>query len=398
MNTISVPDLRTTALGFAMALLVPAGMAVAQSAPTSAPQSSTPAQQTTTTSQDGWKHFNGGWSSPPASAPASNAKAAPAPTTATEAVQSADPDAQDGQDTQGAQSTPPADQQNTLANPAANGSAIAPSNTPPDSTSGWQLTIPSGAYLTVRLNQALSSDRNQKGDAFTATLSQPVIVNGIVVAQRGQVVGGRVAEAKKAGMVSGVSHLGLELNGLTLADGQNVPIQSQLISWNGPTSKGRDAAAVAGTTAFGAAVGAAADWGTGAAIGAGAGAAAGVIGVLLTRGRPTILYPETQLTFQLTAPVTVDTQNAPQAFHAAAQSDYHQPTATYNSETPGPACGPYGCPPPYPYAYPYPYYAYYGPYYPYPYYWGPGFGFYFGPGFYGRGFYGRGFYGRGFRR
>lgn len=398
MSTISVPYLRSSALGFAMALLVPAGMAVAQSAPTSAPQTSTPAQQTTTTSQDGWKRFNGGWSSPPASTPAPNAKAAPAPTTATEAVPAAagaDPDAQDAQ---GAQSTPPADQQSAPTNPAANGSVNAPANLPPSSAPAGDLTIPSGTYLTVRLNQALSSDRNQKGDAFTATLAQPVIVNGIVVAQRGQVVGGRVVEAKKAGMVSGVSHLGLELNGLTLADGQNVPIQSQLITWNGPTSKGRDAAAIAGTTGFGAAVGAAADWGTGAAIGAGAGAAAGVIGVLLTRGRPTILYPETQLTFQVTAPVAVDTQNAPQAFHAAAQSDYQQSTATYNSETPGPACGPYGCPPPYPYAYPYPYYAYYGPYYGYPYYWGPGFGFYFGPGFYGRGFYGRGFYGRGFRR
>src|SRR5208282_3654906 len=205
------------------------------------------------------------------------------------------------------------------------------------STAGWQLTIPSGTYLTVRINQALSSDRNQKGDAFSATLAQPVIVNGVVVAQRGQIVGGRVEEAKKAGMVSGVSHLGLELNDLTLADGQNVPIQSQLISWNGPTSKGRDAAAIAGTTAFGASVGAAAAWGTGAAIGAGAGAAAGVIGVLLTRGRPTILYPETQLTFQVTTPVTVDTQNAPQAFHAAEQSDYQQsqPTATYNAAGPG---------------------------------------------------------------
>ena len=39
------------------------------------------------------------------------------------------------------------------------------------------------------------------------------------------------------------------------------------------------------TTAMGAAIGAAAEWGRGAAIGAGAGAAAGVVGVLLTRGQ-----------------------------------------------------------------------------------------------------------------
>jgi len=391
MSAISFPYLRSTALGFAIALLVPAGVTVAQESPTSATQTSTAQQQTNPAPQDGWKRFNGGWSSPPTSTTSPATKATPAPSVAVtmDEEQSADPNAQTAPST-GAQSASTPGPANTPAN--------APANQAPASTAAWKLTIPSGTYLKVRINQTLSSDRNQKGDAFTASLAQPVIVNGVVVAQRDQIVGGRVVEAKKAGMVSGVSHLGLELNELTLADGQNVPLQSQLITWNGPTSKGRDAAAIAGTTGFGAAVGAAAAWGTGAAIGAGAGAAAGVIGVLLTRGRPTVVYPETLLTFQTSAPVTVDTQNAPQAFLPAGPDDYQQSTVNYNSEAPGQACGPYGCPPPYPY----PNYGYYGPgYYPYgygygygyPYFWGPGFGFFYGPGFYGRGFYGRGFYG-----
>ena len=52
----------------------------------------------------------------------------------------------------------------------------------------------------------------------------------------------------------------------------------------------------------------------------------------------------------------------------------------------------------YPYAYPYsPYYAgypYYPYYYGYPYSWGPGFSFYFGPGYYG-GHHGGGHHGGG---
>ena len=151
------------------------------------------------------------------------------------------------------------------------------------------LTIKPGTYLTVRVNQVLSSDHNHPGDAFAATLVKPVVVDGVVVAERGQTIGGRVAEAKKAGMVEGVSKLGLQLTDLTLVDGQNVPLKSQLISRDGPTSVGRDVGAVAGTTAVGAAAGAAADWGRGAAIGAGAGAAVGIVGVLLTRGRPTLI-------------------------------------------------------------------------------------------------------------
>ena len=131
------------------------------------------------------------------------------------------------------------------------------------------LTLKPGTYITVRLNQGLSSDRNQAGDAFAATLAKPIIVDGVVVAERGQTVGGKVVEAKKAGRVEGVSHLKVQLTDLTLSDGQPVPIQTVLFTKNGPTSVGRDVGAVGATTATGAAIGAAAGWGTGAAIGAG---------------------------------------------------------------------------------------------------------------------------------
>ena len=258
-----------------------------------------------------------------------------------------------------------------------------------------QLTVAAGTYVTVRVNQLLSSDKNQVGDAFSATLEQPIVVNGVVVAEPGQTVGGRVAEAKKAGHIEGVARLGVQLTTLTLVDGQQVPIQSQLISRTGPTSVGQDAGTIMGTTALGAAAGGIADWGRGAAIGAGAGAAAGIIGVLVTRGHPSIITPEQILTFRLNAPVTVSTEHAPQAFRYIQPNEYDRPYAS------GPGYGGgagYGGGPGYggqyyaaaPYAYGYPYY-----YAGYPYYWGPGFGFYWG-GYYGRGFYGRGFYGRGF--
>jgi hypothetical protein len=256
-----------------------------------------------------------------------------------------------------------------------------------------QLTIRPGTYITVRVNQPLSSDHNQPGDAFTATLVRPLVVDGFVVAQTGQTIGGRVAEAQKAGRVEGVSKLVVQLTDLTLVDGQNIPIQSQLISRSGPTSVGRDAAAVGGTTALGAAVGAAADWGRGAAIGAGAGAAVGVLGVLLTRGHPTIIYPEQVLTFRVEAPVVVATDRAPQAFRAVEPEDYQQGLQASRPMRQRPPA-PYGYPGPAPYA-PYGPYPYaYGPaYYPYPY-WGPSVAFFYGPRFYGPGFY---FHGR-FRR
>jgi hypothetical protein len=235
-----------------------------------------------------------------------------------------------------------------------------------------RLTLRSGTFVTVRMNQPLSSDRNQPGDAFSATLVNPVVVDGVVVAQPGETVGGRVSEAQKAGRVEGTSRLAIQLTDLTLADGTPVPIRSQLISRRGPTSEGRDAGAIAGTTALGAAIGAGADWGRGAAIGAGAGAVIGTIGVLLTRGHPTVIYPESVLTFRIEEPVTISTERAPQAFRYVEPNEYDRPSYAANRPPPPPrARVGYAYPPPPP-----PYY------YPRPYYYGPSFGFYYGSGFY----------------
>jgi hypothetical protein len=253
------------------------------------------------------------------------------------------------------------------------------------------LVIQPGTILTVRINEPITSNRNQSGDVFSATLDQPLVVQGIVVAQRGQTAAGRVVETKKAGMVSGVSRLGITLTRLTLVDGQNVPVHSQLLVRRGATSRDRDAAAVVGTTGLGAAIGAAADWGQGAAIGAGAGAAAGTLGVLLTRGHSTVIYPETLLTFQVTVPVTIYTDDAPGAFRAVNPADYAQAETQREEQS---AVPPVVAPPPsYPYPYPYnfyyglPYSPYYYPYYPYPYFndfYGSSFSFFIGyPRYYG---------------
>ena len=227
------------------------------------------------------------------------------------------------------------------------------------------LTIPAGTVLLIRTNDFLSSDHNQVGDLFTAVLDQPVVVNGWVVARRGQTVVGKVKAAQKAGRVKGTSQLGLELTDLSVVDGSQAPILTELWRGSGGTSHGQDAATVAGTTGLGALIGAAADWGHGAAIGAGIGAAAGIGAVLLTRGRPTVLPPETPLSFRLVDPVTIDTTKSRQAFLPVRQQDFaggrgERPrphlAAGYPAPVYGP-CGYYGC-----YGYPQ-YFGYYGGYY-----------------------------------
>ena len=239
------------------------------------------------------------------------------------------------------------------------------------------ITLPAGNWVTIRLNEPLSSDHNQNGDTFTGTLLEPIIANGLLIARRGETVRGMVTEAQKAGRVSGVSHLKLELTGIELADGRQIQVKTKLIDRKGNTSHGRDAFAIGATTATGAAIGAGVNGGVGAGVGAAAGLVVSTIGVLLTRGRPTVVYPETPLTFSMETPIVID--NSQQSFQYASQVNYNAGMARPPAPRPGygTAYGPGYYPPPAPY------YGGYGPGvyaapYPYPYYWGPS--FYFGYG------------------
>ena len=55
------------------------------------------------------------------------------------------------------------------------------------------LTLPAGTIVRVRVDEWISSDRNVEGDSFSAVLDQPIVVNGWVVARRGQAQTGRVS-------------------------------------------------------------------------------------------------------------------------------------------------------------------------------------------------------------
>lgn len=240
--------------------------------------------------------------------------------------------------------------------------------TPPvDRTIPAQITIPAGAWIKIRVDQALSSDRNRPGDGFSGTLAQPIVADGIVVAHRGQTIEGRVTEALKAGRAKGTSRLGMELTEIGLVDGQQMPVRTQLVEYNGDTSKGRDAAAIGASTGAGAAIGAAAGGGFGAGMGAIAGAVASGIGVLATRGRATEIYPETVVTFRTLAPISVSTDRSAQAFQPVRQTDYERQSLDRRpAPQPSPSL----------------YYGGYNPYFYGPGYWGPSFYNYWGPRYY----------------
>jgi len=167
------------------------------------------------------------------------------------------------------------------------------------------VTIPAGTLLSVRLGETLASDRNHPGDAFSATLDQPLVIDGFVIAERGARVQGKVLEAQEAGRVKGVSSLSVHLTRLHTSDGQDVNLQTASFHKEGPASHGEDAKKIGAGAAIGAVIGAIAGGGKGAAIGAGVGGAAGTGTVMATRGKAAELPVETRLSFRVEQPVTI---------------------------------------------------------------------------------------------
>lgn len=167
------------------------------------------------------------------------------------------------------------------------------------------VTIPAGTIITVRLRDTLRASSNSTDDAFQATLDQPIVVDGFVLAERGTMQRGRIVESLPAGRVKGRAALGLELTQLVTSDGQKLDISTETFRKEAESSVKGDAAKAGVMAGIGAAVGAIAGGGKGAAIGAGVGGAAGAGTVLATKGKDAEIPSETRLTFRLKEPVTV---------------------------------------------------------------------------------------------
>jgi hypothetical protein len=105
------------------------------------------------------------------------------------------------------------------------------------------VTLTTNRVLEVKLNQTLSSDRNRRGDSFTASVHDPSLPDGTIV--RGVVIGARPAGTDQPGQ------LGLDFRTLELPNGKQVPISGTAIGLDDKnvrrTSDGRLVATSAGS-------------------------------------------------------------------------------------------------------------------------------------------------------
>jgi hypothetical protein len=168
-----------------------------------------------------------------------------------------------------------------------------------------KVTLEAGTLISARLSETLDSAKMQSGDEFQATLDAPLVVEGLVIAERGAKLTGKVLEAQQAGRVKGLSAITVELAQLTTSDGQKVKVQTETFRKEAEKTTKKDATKVGIGAGIGAAIGAIAGGGKGAAIGAGVGGATGTGVVLATKGDSAVIPVETKIDFRLSAPVTV---------------------------------------------------------------------------------------------
>jgi hypothetical protein len=164
--------------------------------------------------------------------------------------------------------------------------------------------LKSGHPIVVRTTRALSTKTMKSGDAFSAIVEDPIVVDGWTAIASGARVDGRIAESDKGGRIKGKANLSLELVSVTASNGRKIEIVTSPISAEAAQNKGKDAAKVGVGAGAGAAVGAIAGGGKGAAIGALVGGGAGAA----MRGDAAEIPAESVLSFELRSPVTIKEQ------------------------------------------------------------------------------------------
>ncbi len=167
------------------------------------------------------------------------------------------------------------------------------------------VTIQKGAFIHVRVQETLSSDRNKAGDKFFVTLDDALVADGFVLAERGAHGEGEIVKVQLPGKATGAAHLVLALTSVETSDGQTVAIHTETIEREGSSPAKSDAIKIGTGAAVGAGVGAAAGGGKGAAIGAASGGAAGAGAVLLTRAKNVKIPSESKISFRLADAVTI---------------------------------------------------------------------------------------------
>jgi hypothetical protein len=177
-------------------------------------------------------------------------------------------------------------------------------NAPAQAPAPQPIVVPQGTPIEVVLDQSLSSKTSTAGQSFSATVIDPVVVDGQVVIPKGAHARGTVTSVKAAGRFKGASELGLALRHIEI-NGQRYEVAASTPELSKKGKGKRTGALVGGGAGGGALIGGLAGGGKGALIGGLLGAGAGTGGAAFTGNRDVELPAETALRFRLVKPLEI---------------------------------------------------------------------------------------------
>jgi len=172
--------------------------------------------------------------------------------------------------------------------------APAPAAPPP---SREAVMVPNGTAFRVRTIDPIDVDATKAGMKFRASLDDPIMVGGSVIAPRGADVELVASKVAQGGRAKGSDLVELKATSMTV-NGRPYQIITSIVETKSAGEGKKTTRKAIGGAGLGALVGGLAGGGKGAAIGAAAGAAGGLI--IAASGQPHLKVPaETRLEFKL---------------------------------------------------------------------------------------------------
>ncbi|HSH46348.1 MAG TPA: hypothetical protein VK966_10945 [Longimicrobiales bacterium] len=185
----------------------------------------------------------------------------------------------------------------------------APRPSPPQ-PSTVTMSVPAGTTLAIRMNDELSTETSRPGDAFTATLSDPVLdAAGNVIIPAGATVRGRVTEVGASTRVGQTAAIRLAFEAVSFG-GESYPLAATVqradVEQSSRTSRTESAGKIAAGAAAGAILGQVLGRDTESTLkGAAVGAAAGTAVAMGTSDVDAVLPRGAEVVIRVDQPITV---------------------------------------------------------------------------------------------
>ena len=168
-----------------------------------------------------------------------------------------------------------------------------------------EVIVPASSVIGLQLESTLSSERARLEDRVDARVTRDVLAAGRVAIPAGSRVLGSVTLVERGGKVKERARLGVRFHTLILADGSEVPLQTEAIYRDGDSPAGDSAKKIGVAAVGGAILGGILGGKKGAAIGGATGAAGGTAAVMTGDRQAAQLRGGEIVTARLSSPATI---------------------------------------------------------------------------------------------